>query len=94
MQQEYVIHAHYDELYRFIYYLVGDTYTANEIVQDTFVKFIQLNRLVEQPHAFSLKDFEQLHRNGGKANGDINICSSSHFSFYRVINRAGSKRYT
>ena len=55
MQQQYVIHAHYDELYRFVYYLVGDTYTANEIVQDTFVKFIQLNRSVEQPRAYLFK---------------------------------------
>lgn len=55
MQQEYVIHAHYDELYRFVYYLVGDTYTSNEIVQDTFVKFIQLNRSVEQPRAYLFK---------------------------------------
>lgn len=55
MQQQYVIHAHYDELYRFVYYLVGDTYTSNEIVQDTFVKFIQLNRSVEQPRAYLFK---------------------------------------
>ena len=55
MQQQYVIHAHYDELYRFVYNLVGDTYTANESVQDTFVKCIQLNRSVEQPRAYLFK---------------------------------------